>query len=169
MEVTQKRLAQILGISDRRVRQLREEGLFLHIENSRKYSLENCVQEYIEYKIKAETNSGSYLSKEKEQAEHEKIKKQISIIKLRKLKREVHEAVDVELYWNEMLINFRNRLASIPSKISPQIVGENDINVIIELVTKEINETLEELSSYDSDKISQEEDIYEDDDSEELE
>lgn len=144
-------LSQVLGISTRRVRQLREEGLFPLVSDSKKYSLEKCVQEYIEYKINAETASGTSVNREKEQAEHERIKKNISALKLRKLKKEVHEAVDVEMYWNEMLINFRNKLLALPSKIAPQIVGENDINVILGYLTKEMRETLEELAEYDPD------------------
>ncbi len=87
MNVNQKELATILGITSRRVRQLREEGFFSFAENGKKYSLEKCVQEYIEYKVKAETNSGTSIDVEREKAEHEQIKKNISKLKLRKLKK----------------------------------------------------------------------------------
>ena len=69
MNVNQKELASILGITSRRVRQLREEGFFSFAENGKKYSLEKCVQEYIEYKVKAETNLGTSIDIEKERAE----------------------------------------------------------------------------------------------------
>ena len=98
MDVNQKELAAILGITDRRVRQLKNEfGLFskgLSSEKKQKnYVLEKCVPEYINYKLEAEVQQGTGYNKEKEQAEHEQIKKKISILKLRKLKRELHEAV----------------------------------------------------------------------------
>ncbi|MBY6931043.1 hypothetical protein [Clostridium botulinum] len=164
MNVNQKELANILGITSRRVRQLREEGFFSFAENGKKYSLEKCVQEYIEYKVKAETNTGTSIDREKEQAEHEQIKKNISKLKLRKLKKELHEASDVELFLSEMLINFRNRLLSIPSKIAVQILGEEDINRIIEILQKEMYETLEELSEYNPDKINREKNYDSDED-----
>ncbi|WP_252216164.1 DNA-packaging protein [Clostridium sp. VAP41] len=167
MNVNQKELANILGITSRRVRQLREEGFFSFAENGKKYSLEKCVQEYIEYKVKAETNTGTSIDREKEQAEHEQIKKNISKLKLRKLKKELHEASDVELFLSEMLINFRNRLLSIPSKIAVQILGEEDINRIIEILQKEMYETLEELSEYNPDKINREKNYDSDEDYEE--
>ncbi len=160
MNVNQKELANILGITSRRVRQLREEGFFSFAENGKKYNLEKCVQEYIDYKVKAETNTGTSIDREKEQAEHEQIKKNISKLKLRKLKKELHEASDVELFLNEMLINFRNRLLSIPNKVAVQILGEEDINIIIEILLKEITESLEELSEYDPDKINREKSYY---------
>lgn len=164
MNVNQKQLANILGITDRRVRQLREEGFFSFAEGGKKYNLEKCVQEYIEYKIKTETNRGTSIDVEKEKAEHEQIKKNISKLKLRKLKKELHEASDVELFLSEMLVNFKNRLLSIPNKVAVQVLGEQDINRIISLLNKEMIETLEELSEYDPDKVNQEKDIYEYDD-----
>ncbi|MBZ9691615.1 DNA-packaging protein [Clostridium sp. M14] len=167
MNVNQKELANILGITSRRVRQLREEGFFSFAENGKKYSLEKCVQEYIEYKVKAETNTGTSIDREKEQAEHEQIKKNISKLKLRKLKKELHEASDVELFLSEMLINFRNRVLSIPSKVAVQILGEEDINRIIEILQKEMYETLEELSEYNPDKINREKNYDSDGDYEE--
>ncbi|MDU6040073.1 hypothetical protein ACQPUL_08385 [Clostridium butyricum] len=170
MNVNQKQLASILGISARRVRQLREDGFFSFVENGKMYNLEKCVQEYIEYKINSETNKSTSVDVEKEKAEHEQIKKNISKLKLRKLKKELHEAVDVELFLSEMLINFRNRLLSIPSKVAVQVLGEQDINRIISLLNKEMIETLEELSEYDPDKVNREkpsdydDEVEEDDD-----
>ncbi|WP_321834058.1 DNA-packaging protein [Clostridium butyricum] len=170
MNVNQKELASILGITSRRVRQLREEGFFSFVENGKKYSLERCVQEYIEYKVKAETNMGTSIDVEKEKAEHEQIKKNISKLKLRKLKKELHEASDVELFLSEMLINFRNRLLSIPSKVAVQVLGEQDINRIIEILQNEMNETLEELSEYNPEKVNRNENYdYEEDYDEENE
>ena len=95
MVVNQKELAQTLGISSRRVRALKEEGLFETSKSGRGYNLETCVQEYIEYKVNAELGRSASISKEKVQAEHEEVKKQISILKLRRLRRELHEAADV--------------------------------------------------------------------------
>ena len=90
MIVNQKELAQCLGLSDRRIRQLKEVGLFKAHKTSKGYMLENCIQEYIEYRVNAETGRRKSISKEEVQAEHEEIKKQISIMKLRRLRRETH-------------------------------------------------------------------------------
>lgn len=168
MEVNQKELASCLGITARRVRELKQEGFFQMNPNSKKYDLAKCNIEYINYKVKAELGGRKSLNKEQEQAEHEKIKKEISKLKLRKLKKELHEAKDVESFLSEMLINFKNKLMSIPSKIAVQIVGEDDVNKIIAFLNKEMIDTLEELSEYDPDKIEGEDgiDYYSEDDSE---
>lgn len=153
-EVNQKTLAAALDISARQVRNLKEQGMFAFIPGTKKYDLTKCVSEYIEFKVKAETGRGTSANKEKEQAEHERLKKEITKIKLRKLRKEVHEAVDVEHFLCDMLFNFRNRLLSVPAKIAPQILNVKDINVIINHLTNEMLEVLDELSEYDPDVIN---------------
>lgn len=153
MIVNQKELAQCLGISTRRVRQLREEGLFKLSQEGRGYSLEKSIQEYIEYKVNAETGRRASISKEEVQAEHEEVKKQLSLLKLRKLRRELHEAADVEAYLSDMLIRFKNRLMAVPAKLAMQVSGENDLNMLIQIIRKELTAVLEELSEYDPDEI----------------
>lgn len=168
MVVNQKELAQCLGISTRQVRNLKSEGMFQPVENGRGYALEICIQEYINFKINAEMGRSASISKEEIQAEHEEVKKQISILKLRKLRRELHEAADVEAFLSDMLIQFKNRLLSLPSKLAMQISGETDMNQIIQVLTKGMHEALEELSEYDPDEIDGQkagtyDEMYEDD------
>ena len=68
MIVNQKELAQCLGISTRQVRNLKQDGMFQQAEGNRGYSLEKCVQEYIDFKINAELGRSASISKEKIQA-----------------------------------------------------------------------------------------------------
>lgn len=174
MDVNQKELAAILGLTDRRIRQLKTEfGLFsgafaVSGGKQKRYKLEVCVPEYINYKLETEVQQGTSLVKEKEQAEHEQIKKKISILKLRKLRRELHEADDVEEFLTDMLVNFKNRLLSVPQKVAPLVVGEDDINVILDLLEREIFRSLDELSEYDPIKIDKDSvsSILEEDDEE---
>lgn len=153
MLVNQKQLAQCLGISTRWVRYLKTEGLFQTVENDRMYNLEKCIQEYLNFKINSELGRRTNISREQVQAEHEEVKKQISMLRLRKLRRELHEAADVEAFLSDMLIQFRNRLYSLPPKLAMELSGESDINVMIRTIQKEIDSTLEELSGYDPDEI----------------
>lgn len=167
MLVNQKELSQILGITARHIRNLKEEGLFETEKDSKKYSLKKCVQEYINYKINAEMGKGTFLEKEKIQAKHEEIKMQISILKLRKIKKEVHEAKYVEDFLIDMLTNFKNRLLSLPTKLAMQIVGEQDINIIVDILNKSLNEILQELSEYNPQDIGSEVEDLEDEQEEE--
>lgn len=151
--VNQKELSQCLGISTRQIRNLKSEGLFQTEKNSRGYSLEKCIQEYINFKINAEMGRRTNITKEEVQAEHEEIKKQISVLKLRKLRRELHEASDVEAFLTDMLIKFKNRLLSLPPKLALQLSGTNDLNEMIKVINTELGNALEELSQYDPDEI----------------
>lgn len=154
MEVTQKELSQCLGISTRRIRQLREEGVFQRGDGkTSKYNLEMCIQEYINYKVNAEMGRSACISKEEVQAQHEEVKKQISILKLRKLRRELHEAADVESFLSDMLLKFRNRLLAVSPRVAMQAVGETDLSRLTEIIQKEMLATLEELAEYDPDEI----------------
>ena len=153
-EVNQKTLASALGISSRQIRNLRDEGMFVFIPGTKKYDLTKCVSEYIEFKVKAETGRRTSYDKEKEQAEHEMFKKEITKLKLRKLRKEMHLAADVEDFLNSMLAAFKSRALAVPSKVAPLILGETDINVIIQKLEEEMLGTLSELSGYDPDAIN---------------
>lgn len=153
MVVNQKELAQCLGISARQVRYLRDEGLFKTVKGNRGYVLETCIQEYINFKVNAEMGRSASVSIERIKADHENIKKDISALKLRRMRKELHEAADVEAFLSDMLTRFKKRLLSLPSKIAMQIAGEKDTNVLIQVLTRGFNEVLEELSGYDPDSI----------------
>lgn len=152
--VNQKTLAEALGISARQVRNLKAQGMFDFAEGTKKYNLAKCVNEYIDFKVNAETTGGASLNREKELAEHERLKKEITKIKLRKLRGEVHEASDVAEFWSNTLINFKNRLLAIPGKVAPLIISEADINVIINKIENEIYETLDELAEYSPEAVN---------------
>ena len=153
MEVNQKELAQCLGISSRQVRNLSKEGLFNTLQNGRGYNLEKCIQEYINFKINAEMGRRTSVTKEEVQAEHEEVKKQISLLRLRALRRELHTATNVEAFLSDMLIHFRNRILSLPEKMSMELSGMDDVNQMTQVLRKNLSDALEELSEYNPDEI----------------
>lgn len=172
MEVTQKELASCLGITARQVRNLKENGMFVLPQGAKKYDLAKCVREYIDFKVEDATGRGAAISKEKVSVEHESIKKQISELKLKKLKREVHMADDVAAFLTNMLIGFRSELLLLPPKLAITVIGEKDVNAVIRLIEKEVNRVLEKLSDYDPDTIdgmSHEEDGFDDEEDEDEE
>lgn len=141
--------------------------MFQTVKGDRGYVLETCVQEYVNFKINAEMGRSASISIERVRADHEEVKKNISIMKLRRLRRELHEAADVEAFLSDMLVRFKNRLLSLPAKMAMQISGEKDINRIIQVLNDDILEALEELSEYDPDEIDGSEITFKDLDEEE--
>lgn len=172
---TKEQFAKIIGISTRQVEKLQaQKGMFQARETEdrrKKYVLDKCVPEYIDYKLDSEARDANALDKEKQQTEHERIKKEISRLKLRKLRRELHEARDVEEYLTDMLTSFKGSLLAIPQKVAPLVVNEDDPNQIVSVLEKEIFAALECLSEYDPMKIDKEhvysmDDIEDDEDEE---
>lgn len=157
MYVNQKELAHILGITDRRVRQLKEQyGLFTNaetVESKKKYKLEDCVPEYIAYKLESEGQSEGSIDRTKEQAEHERVKKKISELKLKKLRNELHYAEDVQEFLTDMLSNFKNSMLVLAQRCAPLVVGEDDTKKVLGIIEKEVYSTLEQLSEYDPEAI----------------
>ena len=80
-----------------------------------------------------------------------------------------HEAADVEEFLNRMLLDFRGHLLSLPTKIAPTILNENDINVIIRKLETEMLDALDELAEYDPDRINKNTEPEDDEDEEEEE
>lgn len=165
MEVNQKQLAGILGISDRRVRQLKADYGMFAFSDGRRYNLEKCVQEFIEYRVQNITEDAGGSVKDS----HEKIKKEISELKLRKIRHDMHEASDVEEFLTNMLVSFRGTLLALPSRTAPLVAGEDDVRAITETLEKEVLQVLEQLSEYDPMAIDGDTSDYLDDDEDEKE
>lgn len=147
---TQKELSVLINLSPKRIRELRQaEGIFIPDGKTKKYNLPVCIKEYVQYRIRSEAPSGN-ADYEKERAEHEQAKKEITKLKLRKLRRELHESADVEAVVGDMLVRFRSKLLSLPMKVAPLIIGL-DVNEVLKIIKREVNETLCELSEYNPD------------------
>lgn len=135
-------LARLLGITDRRVRQLADEEILTR-EPEGDYLLPEVIAEYYAYKYK--TDESVDLMKEK--ALHEKAKRELAEIQLAQKRREMHDAADVEAVLTEILVNFRNQIRGIPSKMAPLLFGKSKPE-IEELLSMEVEGRLEEIRDY---------------------
>lgn len=117
-----------------------------------------------------DSNRTKGLNLEALKARHEEIKIQMSMEKLKEYKAETHRSEDVEEFLSNMLVSFKNKLSTLPSKLAMEIMGETDTNVAIKRVEEEIDAVLSELSEYDPNKISRKRKSVElDEDLEEIE
>lgn len=142
-----RELAAIVGKSDRWIRQLTSEKVLVQISRG-KYILGEAVQGYIEYASggKEEDNKPRLVD---HRTEHERIKSEKAALELARMKGELHAAEDVEAVMSDMLTAFRQKILNIPTKLSPQLTGIDDINVIKSMLTKQLHEALSELADYD--------------------
>lgn len=158
--VSSKVFSEIIGVSDRRVRQLGEEGILVRAAKGR-YKLAESVRNYI-MTLKLANDSDNIpieeeeLDLEREKAKKERVNRLIAELKLAKMKGEVHSSKDVELVMTDMLSSFKSRFMNLPAKVSP-ILANRDTGYINDYLTSEVLNILSELSDYNP------EDFYGDD------
>lgn len=142
-------LAEILGLSDRRIRQLEQEGVISKISRG-KFDLPQAVQQYIAWiKTQAAAKSEEELDLRKEKTLLTRATRQKVELELQIMRGELHRSEDVRRVMHDMLGAFRARCLSIPSKAAPRIQGQTDLAVIQDVIKKEVYEALAELSEYD--------------------
>ena len=150
MIVSSKVLANLFSVTERRIRQLTEEGIVIRIKKG-KYALMKSVQNYI-YSLKIEKDGSiveteTKLDIEREDALYKKAKRELAEIDLQLKRNEVHLSQDVEKVMNDMLSNFRGKLLNLAPKISPQLVGKGLVETQ-DIIKANVIEALEELSNY---------------------
>ncbi len=161
MTVTQRQLADALGVTPARVNHLIKDGVVVRDEDNSggAVMLYESVKRYWLNKSRGGSGGDEGLEAElnltTERAKHEKTKREIAEIRLAKLERRVYDARTVELVMTEMLSNLRTQLLGLPSKLAPQL-EEVTKEQIYEVMTREIEEKLSELSEYTPELFSEE-------------
>jgi phage terminase Nu1 subunit (DNA packaging protein) len=150
--VNTKVLANIFGVTERRVRQMVEEEIIERIGHGR-YNLQDSIKKYIAF-LRASSNVESDNIKLKESLDyekflHEKAKREKAELELAHIKGTMHHASEVERVMTRMLSDFRAKLLALPSKVAPMLIARKEIAVIQDILQKEIYEALQELSEYD--------------------
>lgn len=146
-------LGSTFGVSERRIRQMAEEGILVRVAKGR-YNFVDSVKNYIlSLKLAVDANSSENpdgeLNFDEEKALHERVKRHISELKYQTMKGELHKAEDVQRVMVDMLTSFKTRALNIPSKLSPLLVDRSEVGYIKDMLTKEVLETLNELKDYD--------------------
>jgi len=135
-------LSKLLMISVRRVNQLVSEGRLTR-QPEGDFITPEAIAEYYSFKYQ-DDGEIDYIE---EKAKHEKAKRELTEMELRKKRHELHEAEDIRMVLSEMLVNFKSRLLCIPGKMAT-VLAKRDAGTIEELLTKEIEECLIELKDY---------------------
>ncbi len=150
--VNTKAIANLFGVTERRVRQMVEEKIIERTGHGR-YNLQDCVKKYIAF-LKASSNAEADNSKLKESLDyerflHEKAKREKAELELAHIKGTMYYSYEIERVMTRMLYDFRGKLLALPSKVAPSLIARKDIAVIQDILQKEVFETLQELSEYD--------------------
>ena len=143
-----KQVARFLDITERRVRQLREEGIISEIRPGL-YDLIDANHRYINYLRNRNPDSEERIDYNAERAKLVKAKRENEEYDLRLKRRELHTSEEIEQVMTTMLINFKSRLSAIPSKLAPILSKKKDTAEIASLIKQQVDEALIELSDFE--------------------
>lgn len=150
-----------IGVSDRSVRRLVKDGVINKVKNGQ-YDLIECCNLYINHIKEKQT----LLDKDTDKLEQELLIEKVLYERFRKRKLEIivsemennmHDARDIEQLWNNTIIAFKSRIRGLATKISPRVQFTDDLAEITEIIRKEVDEALRELSNYDAEKFNKRE------------
>ena len=159
--VTQALFGQILGLTPGRISQLADEQIV--VRNDTEKGLVFLIESLRNYYLSKKSRREGRVDYWEERGLHERAKRKLAELKLKKAKGEVYNAKDVENAFISMLTILRNNLLSLPNKFAVQLEGKN-CNEIFQILNEEISMQLEEISKFDVSTLS--EDIEEDDNEE---
>lgn len=144
-----KAIARFLDISERRVRQLRDEKIIEEYTDSNGlYDLVPTVHKYINYLRKRNPESEENIDYNTERAKLVRAKRLNEEFELKIKEKELHSSSDIETVMTDMLINFKSRLMAIPSKLSPVLSKKTDKAEIFKILKEYVDEALNELSDF---------------------
>lgn len=156
--VTQRQLAEALGLTPARIYQLIQDDIVVKDNKNAGGAvyLYESIKRYWSGKKEQDTDIAAELNLTLEKARHEKTKREMAELRLAKMEKQVYDAKTVELVVTEMLSNLRTQLLGLPSKLAPQLDGMSK-EEIYDTMTREIEEKLAELSEYNPELFTTEE------------
>ena len=140
---TSKVVARWLCLTERRVRQLRDEGVIVEARPGL-YELQPTVARYITY-----IGGAGKETLTNERMKLTRAKREAAELENELRKGEVHRTEDIERGIKSMFLNIRSRFLALPAKLSPTLatMGGNQ-NGIFDELKQAIDEILEEMSDY---------------------
>lgn len=142
-----KAVARFLDVSERRVRQLRDEKVIAEVRPGL-YDLIDTNHRYINYLRKRNPESEETIDYNTERAKLVRAKRKNEEYELQLKENTLHAAADIEAVMTDMLVNFKSRLMAIPSKLAPVLCKKTDKAEIFALLKDHIDEALMELSDF---------------------
>ena len=140
---TSKVVAQWLCLTERRVRQLRDEGVIVEARPGL-YELQPTVARYITY-----IGGAGKETLTNERMKLTRAKREAAELENELRKGAVPRTEDIERGIKSMFLNIRSRFLALPAKLSPTLatMGGNQTGIFDEL-KQAIDEILEEMSDY---------------------
>jgi phage terminase Nu1 subunit (DNA packaging protein) len=150
---TAAELSEVLGVTDRRVRQLTHDGVLKCARSKNgvgryRYRLADSVQRFVSYEKESATELVKHDDDDYNRARGKRMAAMAALAELElAVKRGEYLRKDDVGFWVTLMIrNFRDRCLAIPSRTMFQLVGLTDAREANKVVGNEINIALTELS-----------------------
>lgn len=151
---SEKILSELLDLTPRRIRQLRDEGILKEYQKGY-YRLKESLYGYIHYLRQQIGESEMAADLSTERAKLTKARREKAELEVRLRKSELHEAKAIEYIMTNALLNFKSKLLALPNKLTPLIINAKNDNIrISEIIRTGVNEALSELAEYDPKEIT---------------
>ena len=148
-------IAEIFGVTTRRIEQLKAEGIIKGQGRPTQYDLLPTIQAYIKY-LSDKANGREKREKdakvESDKLEAEKrikaAKAEIVELELKELRGELHRAEDVEAITTDHVMLVRSMLMALPGKVAVDMAAIKTAPEAAERMKREVHFILEQLADY---------------------
>lgn len=148
-------IAQIFGVSPRRIEQLKAEGIIKGQGRPAKYDLLPTIKAYITYladkaygREKKQTDAQLMTAKLEAEKRVKTAKAEIVELELREMKGELHRAKDVEAITTDHVLFLRSMLMAMPGKLAVDCANCKTATEAAERIRREVYYVLERLTEY---------------------
>ena len=142
MLYTSKAVGEWLGITDRQVRNLRDQGVLSEVRPG-VFDMKVCVRQYLNFKIGNKDDQARLVAA---RAEREETRGKIEKMRMEEAQGDLHRTEDVEHALKTIFANFKNRLETIPTKYASTMAQLTDPAEAHDILQKAVQEALVELS-----------------------
>ena len=148
-------IAQVFGITTRRVQQLYKEGVIPGERRNKalRFDLRATCKAYIEHlRDEAAAKNPNEKSLEKQRLEEDvklkRAKAEQAELELEELRGNLHRSADVEQAIDGLVYAARSDLTALPGRIAMNAFGAKTAAEVSQIVKREVNQIMEDLSHY---------------------
>lgn len=146
---TAKTMARMLDVTERRIRQMKDEGIIAEYEGRPGlYDLVSTTHRYINYLRGRNPDNAEIIDYKIERAKLMRAKRRNEEYDLQVKERELHATADIEAVVSGTLITFKTRLMAIPAKLSPVLSKKTKKSEIHRILKEAVDEALAELADF---------------------
>lgn len=149
-----EQIAQLLGVSVRRVQQLTQEGIIksekVKGKLGREYDFVPTIHSLLTYyREKADKHTGPSDALEEERLRRERARATLDELKVKRAEGELFDAKTIEKMIGAVFTRIRTGLFSLPMGVAPLLRDQGDINAIAEIIQSRLHELLSEIINFD--------------------